>query len=307
MSYPKINNSDNMQISVPFQQNSWDCGVFVCMYAYALYETVLDVETLTYRDARCQFKVITLSAFFDFDSSDIIRLRREMKELIQKLSDIYLPWKKSMDQQEKLESFKVNMTTRNPLVPMAEADVVLEPQPPSNASEAVTQANIAHDSLSDSVERTGSTGDAACESVDMGIEKVAHHEFGPSQSTLSSDFSQVVHEKEDTRRAGTVPSTNLNSPPPAGQFQLRKKVPVTTTPTIAQFATPFQPPSPMDWTSQSEHAFTPSSSHATTQSSVVEVEPGDTPSTSTEAASSSPERKAPRRESLSLELDICDV
>eukprot|EP00592_Proboscia_alata_P003477 CAMPEP_0194371010 /NCGR_PEP_ID=MMETSP0174-20130528/19348_1 /TAXON_ID=216777 /ORGANISM="Proboscia alata, Strain PI-D3" /LENGTH=1104 /DNA_ID=CAMNT_0039148789 /DNA_START=158 /DNA_END=3472 /DNA_ORIENTATION=- len=75
---------------IPYQSNGWDCGVFICRYAYGLYQrrdrliTCKDLENGHFKEA------ITDSPEFDFSSDDIKRIRREMLALIGGLSDIYI-------------------------------------------------------------------------------------------------------------------------------------------------------------------------------------------------------------------------
>jgi len=85
---------------IPYQDNSWDCGVFVCRYAYALYQqrhvpfTYADVKTLRTEEDSGQFQPfkerITDGSQFQFGMDDIRRLRKEMGMLIENLSTLYL-------------------------------------------------------------------------------------------------------------------------------------------------------------------------------------------------------------------------
>jgi Ulp1 family protease len=91
--------------TVPYQNNTWDCGVFVCRYAYAIHQ--LRDRHFTYKDAgmycdsgdkktkQAFYHLITDGAEFDFDMSDIARFREEFKILIERLSDTFLQWKKT--------------------------------------------------------------------------------------------------------------------------------------------------------------------------------------------------------------------
>jgi len=75
---------------IPYQDNSWDCGVFVCRYAFALYHQ--RENHITYKEIEDdpQFqRSITRSLGFQFDMKDIVRLRREIKTLIDRLSELY--------------------------------------------------------------------------------------------------------------------------------------------------------------------------------------------------------------------------
>uniref|UniRef100_A0A7S2AA63 Ubiquitin-like protease family profile domain-containing protein n=1 Tax=Trieres chinensis TaxID=1514140 RepID=A0A7S2AA63_TRICV len=80
---------------IPYQDNSWDCGVFVCRYAYSLF--LLREENFNRYDAESDKRpfeeLITNNIEFEFDMGDISRLRREMQKLIKNLSDSYLKLK----------------------------------------------------------------------------------------------------------------------------------------------------------------------------------------------------------------------
>eukprot|EP00934_Nitzschia_sp_Nitz4_P002048 Nitzschia sp. Nitz4//scaffold80_size88189//71589//78338//NITZ4_005093-RA/size88189-processed-gene-0.64-mRNA-1//1//CDS//3329558648//2048//frame0 len=91
---------------VPYQDNTWDCGVFVCRYAYALYE--LRNRNFTFEDAGmyCDrssrstsrsafYDLISDSAEFQFGMDDIARFRDEFKMLIERLSEVYMSFKRS--------------------------------------------------------------------------------------------------------------------------------------------------------------------------------------------------------------------
>ena len=100
---------------VPRQTNSFDCGVFVCRYGYGLLR--IRSRTFSYRQAgiteltkeilrshRPLFpECITDDEVFNFDMDDIHRIREELKELITRLSKIYVPIQQSRDRKEKEE------------------------------------------------------------------------------------------------------------------------------------------------------------------------------------------------------------
>jgi len=86
---------------VPYQNNSWDCGVFVCRYAFALYK--LRNISFSFQEYRqdCFRSLITNSEPFQFDMKDITRLRQEMKALVENLCTAYVPWKSEQDRKAK--------------------------------------------------------------------------------------------------------------------------------------------------------------------------------------------------------------
>lgn len=59
-------------------------------------------ETFSARHQKNRFReLITESDAFDFAMSDIVRLRKDMRTLIERLSDIYGPWKREQDRLER--------------------------------------------------------------------------------------------------------------------------------------------------------------------------------------------------------------
>lgn len=91
-------------LTVPYQDNSWDCGVFVCKYAYAVYSLVN--RDFRRNDRWFERDLISNCDEFKFDMSDIGRLRREIRILIKRLSEIYLPWKTEENRKLKEEERK---------------------------------------------------------------------------------------------------------------------------------------------------------------------------------------------------------
>ena len=84
--------SKQLCVSVPYQKNGCDCGVFVCRYAYNLY--LMQHFCFTFTDVREKFNsLITGGEAFQFDMSDIARIRQEMGMLIDGLSEPYLQMK----------------------------------------------------------------------------------------------------------------------------------------------------------------------------------------------------------------------
>jgi len=78
-------------ITVPYQNNRYDCAVFVCRYAYSLY--VMRNLRFTLEDYNESPRFNTLienGPAFQFDMPDIQRIREEMLTLIEKLSVTFL-------------------------------------------------------------------------------------------------------------------------------------------------------------------------------------------------------------------------
>lgn len=89
--FPRFLNC-NYFFTVPYQSNSWDCGVFICRYAYSM--LLLRGKMFTVKDSKNLFNsVISSSAEFNFDMDDICRIRREITKLIMRLSCEYRSYK----------------------------------------------------------------------------------------------------------------------------------------------------------------------------------------------------------------------
>ena len=84
--------SMSLLVPVPYQSNGFDCGVFVCRYAYNLYVMRhLRFSWDDYKEKSPFNTLITNGPAFQFGDSDITRIRGEMSTLIGKLSELYLP------------------------------------------------------------------------------------------------------------------------------------------------------------------------------------------------------------------------
>lgn len=106
ITYCSLSSNYVFTFSVPYQDNSWDCGVFVCRYAYALYTMYLrgrrifnnDVITIAIsRRKKLKNDVITKSIDFNFDMPEIKTMRDDLKELVTRLSRVYLKSKNTPD------------------------------------------------------------------------------------------------------------------------------------------------------------------------------------------------------------------
>ncbi len=83
---------------IPYQNNGWDCGVFVCRYALgvlALRNSSFQADVCIKKKDRPATvklnvgKIIAECKGFDFDMRDIARLREEFATLIDRLSDTF--------------------------------------------------------------------------------------------------------------------------------------------------------------------------------------------------------------------------
>ncbi len=86
-------------IAVPQQTNGCDCGVFVCHYAFALYQQ--RYRNITHKDVRNHRSAlrdsVTNSPYMQFDMTYISDLRKEIGNLVDNLSSIYLKKKLEME------------------------------------------------------------------------------------------------------------------------------------------------------------------------------------------------------------------
>jgi hypothetical protein len=113
--------------SVPYQSNGWDCGVFVCRYAYGF----KCIQSLSFSYAEVGYDpghtatwfetAITNSTAFRFGDGEIASLRVDMKILIERLSEIYGPWSLAQKRNRQLEK-KPKIEIDDTLVPETVAD-----------------------------------------------------------------------------------------------------------------------------------------------------------------------------------------
>lgn len=74
---------------IPKQDNAYDCGVFVCRYAYNLLQMRDECFSRSDLNEECT-TLITSNVLFDFTMNDIARIRSEFKDLIDKLGEVWL-------------------------------------------------------------------------------------------------------------------------------------------------------------------------------------------------------------------------
>jgi hypothetical protein len=70
------------------QNNSFDCGLYVCRYAVGLINLISDSLTIADLEEGLASK-ITNSGLFDFNGDDIFRMRSELFDLLGYVTDVY--------------------------------------------------------------------------------------------------------------------------------------------------------------------------------------------------------------------------
>lgn len=105
---------------IPYQNNSWDCGVFVCKYAYSVFSMRNQVSFLR-KDLEMFSNTLLNFPGFKFDMPEIASLRQDIRILIERLSGLYLPWKNDQDKllkeerrKEKQERLRLQLATTEP-------------------------------------------------------------------------------------------------------------------------------------------------------------------------------------------------
>lgn len=97
---------------IPYQDNSWDCGVFVCRYALSMLQLKDEIFTSTdIKNAAKKLKEdIATSKAFDFGMDDIRSLRSEMRSLLEQLVQVY---KGTITEKSGEKNLKVGHDTSN--------------------------------------------------------------------------------------------------------------------------------------------------------------------------------------------------
>eukprot|EP00546_Thalassionema_frauenfeldii_P001232 CAMPEP_0178932684 /NCGR_PEP_ID=MMETSP0786-20121207/22774_1 /TAXON_ID=186022 /ORGANISM="Thalassionema frauenfeldii, Strain CCMP 1798" /LENGTH=1112 /DNA_ID=CAMNT_0020610043 /DNA_START=136 /DNA_END=3472 /DNA_ORIENTATION=+ len=97
---------------IPYQDNSWDCGVFVCRYAFAIFMN-RGVEVIADDVVDQMDNYIQRNAYFQFDMGDIERIRDELKTLITNLAVLYKDWSAEEIQMKAESKSKETKTEEN--------------------------------------------------------------------------------------------------------------------------------------------------------------------------------------------------
>jgi len=189
---------------VPRQLNAYDCGVFVCRYAYGFLR--IRSRPFSYRDAgiaewtkqmhmhknhKSLFKKsITRNDAFDFGMEDIDRIREEMKELIKRLSCIYIPFQEEQERQKKEDrkARKLAKQKADELKENTEAHANIVVHNPVEAADSTSSSA----SQKPAAEPTDGTGrnlgdDGKVETVEGELATLAISTMNPSESSSVVD------------------------------------------------------------------------------------------------------------------------
>mmetsp|Transcript_14608 Transcript_14608/g.29955 ORF Transcript_14608/g.29955 Transcript_14608/m.29955 type:complete len:1037 (-) Transcript_14608:8-3118(-) len=101
-----------IQPKVPYQTNSWDCGVFVCQYGNAFYRAAVGGNLNITVDTRRSLDFLRERREFDFGMSSIDPLRMEMKNLIEGLGEKYVKHREEILEREKKEKLEKKRQAR---------------------------------------------------------------------------------------------------------------------------------------------------------------------------------------------------
>ena len=106
---------------IPYQDNGCDCGVFVCRYAFNLFQMRNESVFSQFDMVDNCTDLFEDSGLFEFGMKDIARIRVEMKHLIANLSKVYLQ-KKKLEKAKKKSKSKSNEADGNTSSEAAEAE-----------------------------------------------------------------------------------------------------------------------------------------------------------------------------------------
>lgn len=142
---PNPFNEGNMLLltpKIPYQENGCDCGVFVCRYAYNLFQMRNNCFSQFDMWDNCK-ELFKESGLFEFDMDDIARIRKEMETLIGNLSKVYLRMKKL--EKSKKKPNRPNdetMSSENDVNPSSEVAAEVETSEGGNKSDGDGPENI---------------------------------------------------------------------------------------------------------------------------------------------------------------------
>jgi hypothetical protein len=89
-----------IHLSVPQQKNGFDCGLYVCRYAYGIFKLREQVTSIT--------NLIHTSEHFQFNQQVINQFRTQLGKLLDKLSNVYLHGTLVNKKQHKVDKIEVH-------------------------------------------------------------------------------------------------------------------------------------------------------------------------------------------------------
>jgi hypothetical protein len=177
--------------------------VFVCRYAYAVYQ--LRQRNFTYEDAGLRsddskklkkkkgafYHLITADDEFDFDMDDIVRFRDEFKVLIENLSKLFLDMKQAeKEERRKLKQKQEDEEEKENVMAVAEPSRVVDEEQPDGPEAPEKLASNADGAII--VSSTIEKQTLPSTSANMEVETViAAEKLGGSEGTPASESSEV--------------------------------------------------------------------------------------------------------------------
>mmetsp|Transcript_10341 Transcript_10341/g.17114 ORF Transcript_10341/g.17114 Transcript_10341/m.17114 type:complete len:334 (-) Transcript_10341:57-1058(-) len=171
---------------IPYQDNGCDCGVFVCRYAFNLFQMRNESVFSQFDMVDNCTDLFEDSGLFEFGMKDIARIRVEMKHLIANLSKVYLQKKKLEKAKQKSKS-KSNEADGNTSSEAAEAE---EPTDGGNKPEGIDESFDSIVKREDESQET--SGDEGPSFVSKEKENVEN-----SSDTSGKDDEVKTNEEED--------------------------------------------------------------------------------------------------------------
>lgn len=173
---------------VPYQDNSWDCGVFVCQYAYKT--LLLRNNQFTFEDLEEKLQAaITNTPEFEFCMEDIKLLRTEMKLLVDNLSKLYREIKSKERENRKAEKLKVKVLTEGKQKPSGGV-VTTDVTVPTEVNEKVQSEPEYEEQIATTAEE-GTDNDTLHENEFTGVMPVIADDQETEGDTLAKDQDQI--------------------------------------------------------------------------------------------------------------------
>jgi hypothetical protein len=169
---------------IPYQENGCDCGVFVCRYAYNLFQ--MRSKCFSHFDmADNCYDLFEECGLFNFDMQDIARIREEMESLIRNLSKVYLRIKK-------LEKAKKKINLQN--------DESTSSEKAGNSSTEVASAEETTEDGDNKSEGANESFDSNEDKPDINREDESDETPGEGNSFLSKEKENVENSSDTSRK-----------------------------------------------------------------------------------------------------------